>query len=376
MKNITNKATTFLLLVFIGFNLNAIPTVDAQLNAGSLPPIVSLVLSERPAAIVAFAWAEELTATSYTPTYSYNLTGGAITAVKVGTGAYTMTFDGLSLSRGNVQVSAYSDNRKCDISNGWSGTSANVRCYDSSGSLADSQYTISVIQDSISAPNLAESDAFITGYLWADDSSSASYTPDEFYSYNSTGGANTVDKNATGDYSVIMQGVNISEDSNVIVSAYGSNANCISNGWLDLLGTGIFGVLCVDPIGVSVDSLFTILVTEADGRAKTGKAKVVAYAWATNSDTVDYLAEKEYSYVLDTNANINLFRYDTGRYKVEFNKTLDNSLNGGNVQVTSFHGHANCTVNGWGSDVVLIDCFDSDGSPSNAEYSVAFYINE
>jgi hypothetical protein len=61
------------------------------------------------------------------------------------------------------------------------------------------------------------------GYVWADQLTTASYTPAQNYSMNSTGGANTVSRLGTGRYRVIMNG--LASGGNAQVAAYGSTSN-------------------------------------------------------------------------------------------------------------------------------------------------------
>ena len=106
-------------------------------------------------ALVAYAWADQSKIASYTPStiYSYNSSGGAITATRSDTGSYNMTFEGLggnSQSGRHVQVTSYGKgNTQCKVLN-WDSSGAdfsvNVRCYDGvTGKPADSMYTILVI---------------------------------------------------------------------------------------------------------------------------------------------------------------------------------------------------------------------------------------
>lgn len=77
--------------------------------------------------------------------WSYNSSGGAITVTRSGVGVYSVAFEGLSLNRGNVQVSGYgSSNVQCKVSN-WGGDAVNVRCFDPAGALANGTFTVAYI---------------------------------------------------------------------------------------------------------------------------------------------------------------------------------------------------------------------------------------
>lgn len=105
----------------------------------------------------AFAWTHQPAAANYTPdpTYSLNSGGGAITALRSGTGTYRIDFENFIKGTGTetVVITAYgAANRFCRVGgSGWSMNTAttfrvNVACTDPSGAPADSQYDIIVIQ--------------------------------------------------------------------------------------------------------------------------------------------------------------------------------------------------------------------------------------
>src|SRR5690349_18877060 len=66
--------------------------------------------------------------------------------------------------------------------------------------------------------------ATTTGYafLWADQPSTASYTPSTSFQGNSMGGTNTIVRNGTGDYTITLPGMagNGGDGGNVQVTAY------------------------------------------------------------------------------------------------------------------------------------------------------------
>lgn len=84
---------------------------------------------------------------SYAPssTYAFNPAGGAITATRISTGVYGMTFAGagsVGVGNGHVQVTAYgSGSSHCKVAS-WGSESVNVSCFDAAGNPADSAYTV------------------------------------------------------------------------------------------------------------------------------------------------------------------------------------------------------------------------------------------
>jgi hypothetical protein len=101
-----------------------------------------------------YAWANNSTISSYTPTttYSFNSLKGSVNISRSGVGTYTVRFDRLGGGTlgGNVQVTAYgSDAATCKVGS-WSFAPtdfiANVRCFKSGGTLGDTQYAIDVVR--------------------------------------------------------------------------------------------------------------------------------------------------------------------------------------------------------------------------------------
>jgi subtilisin len=100
-----------------------------------------------------YAWANNPTASSYTPstTYSYNSSGQGISITRSGTGSYSVRCDGIGgdgKAGGHVQVTAYGfDTHSCKVRY-WSSYGkdfvANVACYAVNGGARDARFTIYV----------------------------------------------------------------------------------------------------------------------------------------------------------------------------------------------------------------------------------------
>ena len=101
---------------------------------------------ETGARTLGYAIADKPNLVSYTPnpTNSYNATGGAITATKLGTGSYNIDFAGIDISDGSVKVTAYDNDTRCNIDS-WSVSDVNVLCYDASALLKNSKYSVTVM---------------------------------------------------------------------------------------------------------------------------------------------------------------------------------------------------------------------------------------
>ncbi len=99
--------------------------------------------SSRAASSPGYAWANEPSSASYAPSssHAYNASALPITATRSAVGTYAMRFEGLGLTKGIVKVSAYGSAARCNV-HAWRADGADVRCYDSSGALVDTRYTL------------------------------------------------------------------------------------------------------------------------------------------------------------------------------------------------------------------------------------------
>jgi hypothetical protein len=149
----------------------------------------------------AFAFAHQPTAADYSPAAagSWNPTG-ATRVRRAGVGTYVVTFSGLGarLSTGvggHVQANAVGTGKAhCKTYEWGSGTDVGVevRCYTPAGTPADSKFTV------LFTPPAAH-----LAYAWADQPSSAYYSPYAVFSSNPVGGAVTITNYGTGVYGSI-----------------------------------------------------------------------------------------------------------------------------------------------------------------------------
>ena len=98
-------------------------------------------------------------------------------------------------------------------------------------------------------------------YLWADQPSSASYTPAQAYRFSTSGGQSRVSRSAIGRYNVRLNGIP-GNGGSAQVTAYGSpEARCI----ISSIGTSDpaqeIGVRCFTPAGTPVDARFELAFT-------------------------------------------------------------------------------------------------------------------
>jgi len=324
---------------------------------------------------VAWVWGNDPSATSaYTPDgdYSYDSTGGAAKIKPIGTGKYEVTFTRIDSGyTDNVQVSAYDTNGYC-ISAGWyqaaTTVEAYVYCYDANGNAANSYFTL--LYQSRSAP-LGASGRGIA-FLWANGLSTASYTPDTRYNYNSTGVSNTITRSSTGVYTVNIPG--LSYEADVQVTAYGSApARCKVIDW-GTSGSGVdVNVACFNSSGNPADEYFNLAYTAREAPALTaGTDTLGAYAWTNEpTNTSGYKPYPVYQYNAMRTGPLTSVEISTGAYEVQIPGSY--SVSSDNVLVTAYGSNSDyCNVGSWGSDVMYIYCYSQGGTPANDPFDVSF----
>ena len=200
-----------------------------------------------------YAWANQPSSPSYTPSLSYqfNSTGATNTIMRTGIGAYTISFPNLGAAAGTVQVTAYGwGTHTCKVASwGPSGTTqlVNVRCFNTSGTPVDTYYTVTYARPLSTPQPMA--------YVWADQPSSASYTPSLPYQFNSTGAINTITRLGTGYYSVNFPYQSLGYG-DVQVTAYGSGSEfCKVVYWTPNDGVR---VSCFDSTGTPKDTNYDV----------------------------------------------------------------------------------------------------------------------
>jgi len=187
--------------------------------------------------------------------FQLNSAGYANKINHLGLGTYQVSFSGLGVDGGVAQVTTFGGGHpdQCRIGRWWvSGFDevVEVSCHSLAGSLVDRPFTASYT-------NVVKNPGYGFGYLWADQPTTASYTPDPYYQYTTdpAGSPNTIVRTSTGRYQVTMTGVS-SPQEDVMVSTYGLadvGARCRvaasvgQSAWVDC-----------DAGGTAVDSMFVL----------------------------------------------------------------------------------------------------------------------
>jgi hypothetical protein len=205
---------------------------------------------------VAFAHANRPTASGYSPAASASWNPSATRTIRVtrsGVGTYAVNFRGLgSLAAGNgghVQVNPVAAGKsQCKVVS-WGGSPnlvVNVACFRRAGGPVNAKFNVLFL---LPSDHLA--------YAWADDPTSASYTPDSTYSSNPSGGGITADRSGPGQYVMTWSGAGpeFLDGGDVQVTAYGGGkAQCKVESW----GSNDVSVRCFRPTGAPVDSRYVI----------------------------------------------------------------------------------------------------------------------
>jgi hypothetical protein len=213
----------------------------------------------------------------------------------------------------------------------------------------------------------------LDGYVWADQPTSASYTPSTFYSFNRSGGAITITKPAgtTGQYSVRFAGLSglLGGKSTVKVTGYfPDNTYCKPSS--PKLVSNVIKVRCFNgTTGALANAFYTVAITR--------NYVELAFAHANLPTSTNYAPLAGASW--NPAGGIRVFRFSTGEYQVKFIK-LGSRLtsNGGHVQVSVINtGGQHCKVRSWGGSpdlFISIGCMKRNGTPQDLKFNVLFLM--
>ena len=230
----------------------------------------------------AYLWADQPSAGSYTPSpsYQWNSKGLTNTVRRLSKGRYQATLPGLNILGGTVLVTGYGAGaERCKVG-GWnlsgSNTVVDVYCYDVAGNPVDMMYTLSFMTDVGLGVSLSEEPRPLTdtgfvnvseeqhygAYVWANEPTSAAYTPSSTYQINTAGATNTISRSDVGSYKVNLPKIAPSSSSTAaFATAYGSGSEyCTVQSWIsDGAGGTTVSVQCFDRSGTPKDTQFALL---------------------------------------------------------------------------------------------------------------------
>jgi hypothetical protein len=319
---------------------------------------------------VGWVYGDQPETASYTPdtTYSFNSAGGGVSISRSAAGVYVVSFPGLGSGSqaSNVLVSGYSTSGTCKVSS-WSPSTADVtvRCYDSAGVAADSYFTL--IYQSRSGGFGSSSKGL--AFLWADQESAPSYTPDTAYQYNSTGSVNTMMRHGAGVYEAVLPGLD-GLGGTVQVTGYGSGAGrCKTSGWSPDVDGQHVSVLCFDAAGAPSDQKFTLVFAAKVPVAYLDTDVTGLYGWFHKAKGVGYKLSKIYRFNSLTTGPLVGTRFEKGHTVVEYGG--DPTFATSNMVVTAYGAdNTYCNVDSW--TPFYTACYTQGGHVKDSRYDVSF----
>lgn len=213
---------------------------------------------------VAYAWADQEHAGSYTPdpAYQYDSESGTITITSGAVGSYQVTFPNFGSlgAAAGVQVSTYGITPGYCRTTSWGGSPdlvVDVTCRNWQGLINDFKFNIAVMHN----VGLKGSNVPRQAYFWADQPSSASYTPGAAYSYTKWGTAPTVTRSSVGVYVVHLTGIAAGGGSAQVTADGSSSKRCVVSKIRAQGPTQTVGVACFSNAGNPADSFYDFAYT-------------------------------------------------------------------------------------------------------------------
>jgi len=310
--------------------------------------------------------------------YVYNSSGGTNGATRNSKGNYTATFPGLGDGlNSNVQVTAEGrDSDFCGVQQWGSGNDtdavANITCYNRAGRPADSAFTVLY-----QARTRRDATKAKVAFVWADQASADSYTPDPTYQFNFKHGTNTVTRSGPGNYTVYLPGLT-SAHSTALVTAYGGNPTRCSigaNGW----GAGSDGievnVNCTDVSGARADERFSLVYSTGETFGYGPDTTAGAAIWANNElKRRPYTPARAYSIPIGTEP-MTVQKNSRGNYTWTLQAT--DPWGPDTFFVSAYGDTGNYCKESQLQDnppvaTILVSCFDGAGRPADTKFTATF----
>jgi hypothetical protein len=310
-----------------------------------------------------YVWASDPYVGSYTPdpSYSFNLSGRAITITRQGVGTYTVRFAGLSGvlgTKSTVHVTGYSTNGSyCKpATQKLQNDIIRIKCFDAAtGRPIDAYYTVYITKR---YGDLA--------FAYASKATGTNYAPPASASHNPAG-AIRVFRSGVGNYQVKFSGLGARLTSNgghVQVVAIGTGAqHCKVSSWVGTPDLTVY-VQCYSRTGQLKDVKFNVFFTLPHGN--------LAYAWASDPSAPSYSANPFFRHN-PNGGNVTVTRHAVGIYTVLWSSLSLSAKT--DVQVTAYGpGSSVCTVEGWGAQSVNVRCFDpGTGAPVDSRFDIMYF---
>ena len=216
-------------------------------------------------------------------------------------------------------------------------------------------------------------------HFWAGNPTSTTpYVAGAPYTYNSSGGANRIQRVSTGLYAMVLEGVNdSSRGGNVQVSTYGDTLNHCKVSWWFPIGADVHvQIRCFDRFGGPADQRFTALYAEVP--QSWPSSGHVAHFWAERAtSSLAYAPSSSYRYD-SAGGTITVRSVASGRYEIIVQNTVATMFRFPAINVTAYGTDATrcSTVMKNGSDslgrfIFEVSCRDSWGGLQPSRFSVS-----
>ena len=227
--------------------------------------------------------------------------GGHWALTSLGTGRYLVTLYGLGDSLdSDVQVAAQlgSAGPHYCTSAGWNSPNGTdvaiyVDCFGKTGAPLNADFSV-MYQARTIAPLWGA-----IAFMWADQPTAAAYTPSSSYSFNSSGGVNTVTRSSPGRYFAKLPGFS-KAGGNPQVTAFGQTAaRCEIVDWSNDLSGATVAVQCVNAAGAPADDIFDLSFTDQTTEGASSFSETAIGGYALANDTVAgaaYTPTRVYNY--------------------------------------------------------------------------------
>lgn len=354
----------------------AIATVTAAMIMVATAGLATMLAQPAAATVgpvrgAAFIWANSPTTSFYNPPYPYSENSsqpfnGVDSITRTGVGSYTIRHLNLGIVGGTVHVTAYgSDTTQCKVVSWYpSGNDqlVNVKCHDLRGLPVDTLFT----------ENYTNLTNYQMAYFWADQPSTASYTPSPTYQHNPSGTLNRITRSSVGTYTAFLPTLGANAG-HVEVTAYGSGTErCKVVNWGPSGSDQAVRVNCFTVSGQSIDTWFTLTyVNDKNILGLSSDGNASAYGWASNPNSASYALNQLYEF----NSSVSPGQGTATRLGVgDYATNYPVSLQTGNVQVTAYgSGPEFCKVAYWNStDGIRVRCYNTSGASADTQYDVAF----
>ncbi|MCA8954219.1 MAG: hypothetical protein KDE27_32220 [Planctomycetes bacterium] len=223
-----------------------------------------------------------------------------------------------------------------------------------------------------------------SAYLWADQPTAGSYTPNTNYSWNGSRPDPTITRMGTGRYTVRLPGLAATgaEFGHVQVTPYSSALRRAKvAGWNQLLGDVLVDVRCFDGTGNPTDAAFVLGYDERAAPIAAAEGSG-AHVWGSQPTLASYAADPSYA---DSNGVYgppeaeSITRLGTGSYRVHLPNVTPSASSTALVSAYGV-GPEFATLTGWSSDgcdgtFVNVITRATSGNPVDARFTLQFVTN-